>query len=92
MSVKASKLKLQEAIKENEEEIQRRAQELFMLVDSVSKFKEYVGSKISEMKADLSDTAVAVSDAYKGSFPAQFGSLFNSSRVRWLQKTSAALC
>lgn len=82
MSVKASKLKLQEAIKENEEEIQRRAQELFMLVDSVSKFKEYVGSKISEMKADLSDTAVAVSDAYRGSFPAQFGSLFNSSRVR----------
>lgn len=82
MSVKASKLKLQEAIKENEEEIQRRAQELFMLVDSVSKFKEYVGSKVSEMKCDLSDTAVAVSDAYKGSFPAQFGSLFNSSRVR----------
>ncbi|KAK4254358.1 hypothetical protein QN277_009754 [Acacia crassicarpa] len=80
--LKASRLKLQEAIKENEEEIQSCAQELFMLVDSVSKFKEYVGSKISEMKSDLSDTAVAVSDSYRGSFPAQFVNLFNFSRVR----------
>lgn len=80
--LKASKLKLQEANKENEEEMQRCAQELFMLVDSVSKFKEYMGSKISEMKSDLSDTAVAVSDAYRGSFPAQFGNIFDLNRVK----------
>lgn len=59
--VKTSQLQLQETIKQSEEEIQMRAGELFKLVDSVSKFKEYVGSKISEMRRDLSETAAAVS-------------------------------
>ncbi|KAI4296275.1 hypothetical protein L6164_036247 [Bauhinia variegata] len=67
--LKASQLKLQEAIKQSEEETQMCARELFMLVDSVSKYKEYMGSKIAEMRSDLSETAVVVSDAYKGSFP-----------------------
>lgn len=69
--LKISKLKLQEAIKETEEEIQMCASELFRLVDSVSKYKEHVGSKISEMRRNLSETAAAVSDAYRGSFQAQ---------------------
>lgn len=43
-----------------------RAGELFKLVDSVSKFKEHVGSKISEMRRDLSETAAAVSIAVGG--------------------------
>jgi len=64
--VKTSKLKLEEAIKQSEEEIQKRAGELFQLVDSISKFKEHVGSKISEMRRDLSETAAAVSVACRG--------------------------
>lgn len=78
--VKATELKMQEAIKQSEEEIQMRARELFKLVDSVSKYKEHVGSKISEMKKDLSETAGAVSEAYKGSFPSQFGNILNANR------------
>ncbi|KAJ7968104.1 kinetochore protein NDC80-like [Quillaja saponaria] len=74
--LKASKLKLQEAVKQSEEEIQMRARDLFMLVDSVSKYKEYMESKIAEMKNDLSATAAAVSDAYKGSLPAPFSVVF----------------
>ncbi|GLT41941.1 hypothetical protein SLA2020_159670 [Shorea laevis] len=71
--LKASELKLQEAIKESEEEIQMHACKLFALVDSVSKYKEYMESKISEMRTKVSETAIAVSDAYKCSLPAQFG-------------------
>ncbi|KAF5731973.1 kinetochore protein ndc80 [Tripterygium wilfordii] len=68
---KASKTKLEETTKQVEEEIQKRAGELFALVDSVSKYKEYVESKISEMKNSLSETAVAVSDTCKASMAAQ---------------------
>ncbi|XP_027338721.1 kinetochore protein NDC80 homolog [Abrus precatorius] len=71
--LKTSELKLQETIIQSEEEIQVRARELFQLIDSVSKYKEHVGSKISEMRRDLSETAAAVADAYRGSFPVQFG-------------------
>lgn len=78
--VKTSELKLKEAIKQSEEEIQMRAHELFTLVDSVSKFKESVGSKVIDMKSDLSETALAVSDAYRGSFPAQFVNILNATR------------
>ncbi|KAJ8754952.1 hypothetical protein K2173_015464 [Erythroxylum novogranatense] len=53
ISVKDSELKLQEAIKQGEEEIQMQAQELFKLVDSVSKYKEHVESKIVEIKSRL---------------------------------------
>ncbi|KAK7302459.1 hypothetical protein RJT34_13349 [Clitoria ternatea] len=67
--LKTSELKLREAIRQSEEEIQLRAHELFQLIDSVSKYKEYAGSKISEMRRDLSETAAAVSDAYKGPIP-----------------------
>ncbi|KAB2091910.1 hypothetical protein ES319_A03G227600v1 [Gossypium barbadense] len=70
--LKASQLRLQEAIQQSEEEIQIHARQLFMVVDSVSKYKEHVESKISEMRVSLSETAAAVSDAYKGSLPAQF--------------------
>lgn len=70
--MKTSELRLQEAIRESEEEIQMRARELFTMVDAVSKYKEYVESRISEMKSELAETAVAVSDAHKGSLPAQF--------------------
>ncbi|XP_011046139.1 PREDICTED: probable kinetochore protein ndc80 [Populus euphratica] len=71
--VKAAEQKLQEAIKTSEEEIQMQAVELLALVDSVSKCKEQIESKISESKIKLSETVVAVSNAYKGSLSAQFG-------------------
>lgn len=58
---------------------------LFKLTDAVSNYKEHVGSKISEMKRDLSETATAVSDAYRGSFLAQFGNIFEA--IRQLEKT-----
>lgn len=58
-------MKLQEAIIQTEEEVQRCARELFELVDSVSKYKEYVASKISEMNNDLSQTVGAISDLHK---------------------------
>ncbi|OMO62335.1 Kinetochore protein Ndc80 [Corchorus olitorius] len=69
--LKASQLRLQEAIRQSEEEIQMHAQELFVVVDSVSKYKEHIASKISEMRAGLAETAAAVADTYKGSLPAQ---------------------
>lgn len=76
--LKTSKWRLQEAIKQSEEEIQMCARELFTLVDFVSKYKESVESRISEMKSNLTETAAAVSDAYKSSLPAQFGIAFNA--------------
>lgn len=69
--LKTSELKLQEVITQTEEEVQMRASELFRVADSVSKYKEYMGSKISEMRRNVSETAAAVSDAYRGSSPAQ---------------------
>lgn len=77
--LETSKLKLQEAIKQNEEEIQICAWELYALVDSVLKYKEHMASKISEMKSNLSETAGAVSDSYKGSLSAQFGITLDTS-------------
>ncbi|KAM4098165.1 hypothetical protein ACJW30_07G056200 [Castanea mollissima] len=68
--LKTSEWRLQEAVRQSEEEIQMSARELFSLVDFVSKYKEYVESRISEMKSNLSETVVAVSDAYKNSLPA----------------------
>ncbi|KAL6328665.1 hypothetical protein AAG906_003350 [Vitis piasezkii] len=77
--LETSKLKLQEAIKQNKEEIQICAWELYALVDSVLKYKEHMASKISEMKSNLSETAGAVSDSYKGSLSAQFGITLDTS-------------
>ncbi|XP_044479095.1 kinetochore protein NDC80 homolog [Mangifera indica] len=77
--LKVSELKLKEAIRQSEEEIQLRACELFALVDSVSKYKEYMESKISDMKGSLSETALTVSEAYKNSLPPQVGKTFDAS-------------
>ncbi|MBA0551112.1 hypothetical protein Golob_022009, partial [Gossypium lobatum] len=69
--LKASQLRLQEEIQQSKEETQMHVRELFMLVDSLSKYKEHVESKISEMRISLSETTAAVSDAYRGTLPAQ---------------------
>ncbi|KAI9176422.1 hypothetical protein LWI28_002577 [Acer negundo] len=70
--LKVAEVKLQETVRQIEEETQIRASELLAIVDSVSKHKEYMESKISEMKSSLSETALSVSEAYKNSLPAQF--------------------
>lgn len=73
--LKASELKLQEEIKQSEEETQKCAFELMALLDSISKYKERTQSKLVQLKHDISETIAAVSDAYKGSLQTQFGSL-----------------
>lgn len=65
-SLKAAQQELDDATKRCEEEIQVYAHDLFRLVDSVSKYKEFVESKISSMRNGLSETADAVLDTYKG--------------------------
>ncbi|KAL2513716.1 Kinetochore protein Ndc80 [Forsythia ovata] len=69
--LKTSKEKLQETIVQIEGEVQMCAQELFGLIDSVSTYKEYMGSKIAEMKNDLLQTAGSVADIYKRYRPLQ---------------------
>ncbi|GAA0147227.1 hypothetical protein LIER_36478 [Lithospermum erythrorhizon] len=67
--LKVSEAKLQEAIIQTEEKVQSCARNLFAVVDSVSKFKEHVALRMSEMKANLSETAVKVADAHKYNLP-----------------------
>ncbi|KAL1212542.1 putative kinetochore protein NDC80 [Cardamine amara subsp. amara] len=73
--LKASKLRLEEAVKQSEEEVQACAAQLFALIDSISKQKEYMDSKISEMKTGVANTASAVSEIYKANFKKHLGSL-----------------
>lgn len=72
--LKASELRLQEAVKQSEEEVQACAAQLFALIDSVSKHKEYMDSKISEIRTGVADTAIAVSEIYKANLKRHIGS------------------
>ncbi|KAJ4895822.1 Kinetochore protein Ndc80 [Raphanus sativus] len=65
--LKGSEVRVEEAVKQSEEEVQAVAGQLFALIDSISKHKEYMDSKILEVKAGVADTASAVSEIYKGS-------------------------
>ncbi|KAK4339960.1 hypothetical protein RND71_041422 [Anisodus tanguticus] len=67
--LKASKVKLQETIAQTEEDVQLCARELFAIVDSVSKYKEYITSKIAMMKNDLAETAGTIADMRKAGLP-----------------------
>nr|BAF63394.1 kinetochore protein [Olimarabidopsis pumila] len=71
--LKASELRLQEAVSKSEEEVQACAAQLFALIDSISKQKEYMDSKISEIKTGVADTASAVSEIYKANFKKHLG-------------------
>lgn len=64
-TLKAAELKLQEETRQTEKETQLCAYELFALIDSVSKCKEYTEKKVSDMKNDLLETAEFISNAYK---------------------------
>nr|GMC83610.1 kinetochore protein NDC80 homolog [Ipomoea batatas] len=71
--LKASNAKLQEIIMQTEEEIQLCARELFAVVDSVSKYKEYMASRTAIMKNDLIETSCSIANIHKGCLPAPFG-------------------
>ncbi|KAF8091131.1 hypothetical protein N665_0452s0002 [Sinapis alba] len=72
--LKASEVRLEEEVKQSEEKVQAAAAQLFALIDSISKHKEYMDSKILEVKAGVADTASAVSEIYKGSLKRHLGS------------------
>ncbi|XP_021747496.1 kinetochore protein ndc80-like [Chenopodium quinoa] len=67
-TLKAAELKLQEETRQSEKEIQLCAYELFALIDSVSRCKEYTEKKISDMKRGLSETAEFISNVYKNTW------------------------
>ncbi|CDO97519.1 unnamed protein product [Coffea canephora] len=69
--LKASKVKLQETTVQIDEEVQLCARELFLLIDSVSKYKEYMASKIADMKNELLETVGAIADMHKASLSAK---------------------
>ncbi|GAB2269835.1 hypothetical protein Dimus_004751 [Dionaea muscipula] len=70
---KVEELKLQETIKQSDEDAKKCAQELLILIDSVSKYKEQTESQILEMKKDLIGAAAEfISDAYKSLMSVQF--------------------
>ena len=73
-------MKLQEVTKQSEEESQKCVCELITIMDSVSKYKEHVQSKIAEMQNDVSDTAARLSDTHKGSLQIQYSFLFDSNQ------------
>ncbi|CAA0822044.1 Unknown protein [Striga hermonthica] len=64
--LKTSKAELEATIAQTEEEVKLCAEELFLMINSVSKYKEYVALKIAGMRNDLLETAGAVADMYKG--------------------------
>ncbi|KVI01777.1 kinetochore protein NDC80 homolog [Cynara cardunculus var. scolymus] len=65
--VENSKARLQETKKRSEEEVEMCGVELLALIDSVSKYKELIRIKISEMKREVSETAGAIAQIHKAS-------------------------
>nr|GEY67739.1 hypothetical protein [Tanacetum cinerariifolium] len=68
-----AKKALQETIIRSEEEVQMCAHELLALIDSVSKYKEFTVSKISQMKDIASETALAIVQAHNDSLASSIG-------------------
>lgn len=62
-------MKLQETIRQIEEEIQGKARELFAIVDKISNHKEYMELRISKIKNAVPETAMAISEMYQNSLP-----------------------
>ena len=69
-------------IRQNDEETQMCIGELLALIDAISKYKEYTESIISQMKGELSETAGAITDAYKASLSAKIAT-FASKPSTW---------
>ncbi|KAK9134841.1 hypothetical protein Syun_014171 [Stephania yunnanensis] len=69
--------RLEEVVKQSNEEIQKVESEFLALIDYVSTYKEFMESKISEIKRNLSDTARTVANAQEGSLAAGMDALLN---------------
>ncbi|CAI9304326.1 unnamed protein product [Lactuca saligna] len=65
--VRSSKVKLKETMMRNEEEVEMCGDELLALIDSVSKCKEFMVSKILKMKNEVSETGVDIAQVHKAS-------------------------
>ncbi|KAK9111794.1 hypothetical protein Scep_019313 [Stephania cephalantha] len=72
-----SRARLEEVVKLSNEEIQKVESEFLALIDYVSTYKEFMESKISEIKRNLSDTARTVANAHEGSLAAGMDALLN---------------
>lgn len=55
--MQSSEQKLQDAVRESDEETQLCARELLALIDAVSEYKEFMESTLSGIKSDLSEVA-----------------------------------
>ncbi|CAN8242257.1 unnamed protein product [Cochlearia groenlandica] len=66
-------IRLQESEKQRDEEVKACASQLLKLIDSVSKHKEYIDSKISKIKTGVANTKSGVAKIYKRSFKRQLG-------------------
>ncbi|KAL6998499.1 hypothetical protein U1Q18_008628 [Sarracenia purpurea var. burkii] len=91
--LKNSKLKLQEAVIQDEEETQMCGRELFALESKISEYKVHVESKISEMKNALSETVGFVSELYEGSLTAHelLASTLNASLRKHLDQSKTII-
>lgn len=69
----ASKAKWHEVTAQTEEEVKLCSGEMFALIDSVSKYKEYMASKITQMKNELIETASNIADIHRGALQAHSG-------------------
>ncbi|KAI3707869.1 hypothetical protein L2E82_36762 [Cichorium intybus] len=71
--VETSKAKLKETMMRNEEEVQMCGLELLALIDSVSKYKEFMVSKILQIKNEVSESAVSIAQIHKVSLTSNIG-------------------
>ena len=73
--MKNAKAALQEATVRSEEKVQMCTYQLLALIDSVSKYKEFTASKISQMKDIVSETAAAIAQVHNDSLASSIGTL-----------------
>lgn len=73
--MKNAKAALQETTVRSEEKVQMCAYQLLALIDSVSKYKEFTASKISQMKDIVSETAAAIAQVHNDSLASSIGTL-----------------
>ncbi|CAK8531198.1 unnamed protein product [Lathyrus sativus] len=78
--LKASELKLEETMRQCEEEIQMHGRELFNVIDSVTKYKEQLGSKVSKIKRELLETVTEVAEIYRKAFPEKYSYILEACR------------
>ncbi|XP_058752531.1 kinetochore protein NDC80 homolog [Vicia villosa] len=78
--LKASELKLAETARQCEEEIQMHGLELYKVIDSVTKYKEQLGSKVSKIKRELLETVTEVAAIYREAFPKKYSYILEACR------------